>query len=92
MAESHEVVAVSRRRVSLATRSAVLGMEKATHPEDWVPSLSGVQAARSVVLADFVFTATAVVEQPATGVALAQTVGYARSRRAGSCCRSSSTS
>ena len=33
--------------------------------------------ARIVVIADFVFTATAVVLQPMTGVALAWTVGYA---------------
>jgi uncharacterized membrane protein len=32
--------------------------------------------ARIVVLADFVFTATAVVAQPVTGVALAHVVGY----------------
>ena len=32
--------------------------------------------ARIVVIADFVFTATAVVAQPLTGVLLAQTVGY----------------
>ncbi|MFC7398295.1 DUF2269 family protein [Chelatococcus sp. GCM10030263] len=32
--------------------------------------------ARIVVIADFVFTATAVVAQPITGVALAWTVGY----------------
>lgn len=32
--------------------------------------------ARIVVIADFVFTATAVVAQPITGVALAYTVGY----------------
>jgi uncharacterized membrane protein len=33
--------------------------------------------ARTVVTADFLFTATAVVVQPATGVALAWNVGYA---------------
>ena len=32
--------------------------------------------ARIVVIADFVFTATAVVAQPVTGVVLARTVGY----------------
>jgi uncharacterized membrane protein len=32
--------------------------------------------ARTVVVADFIFTATAVVVQPITGVALAQAVGY----------------
>jgi uncharacterized membrane protein len=32
--------------------------------------------ARMVVIADFVFTATAVVAQPITGVLLARTVGY----------------
>jgi uncharacterized membrane protein len=32
--------------------------------------------ARIVVIADFLFTATAVVLQPITGVLLAQTVGY----------------
>jgi uncharacterized membrane protein len=32
--------------------------------------------ARIVVVADFLFTATAVVAQPVTGVALAHTVGY----------------
>jgi uncharacterized membrane protein len=32
--------------------------------------------ARIVVIADFLFTATAVVAQPVTGVLLAQTVGY----------------
>ena len=35
--------------------------------------------ARIVVIADFVFTATAVVAQPVTGVLLAKTVGYALS-------------
>ncbi len=34
-------------------------------------------SARIVVIADLVFTATAVVAQPVTGVALAYTVGYA---------------
>jgi uncharacterized membrane protein len=33
--------------------------------------------ARIVVVADFLFTATAVVAQPVTGVALARTMGYA---------------
>src|SRR3954468_19967152 len=32
--------------------------------------------ARIVVIADFIFTATAVVAQPVTGVLLARTVGY----------------
>jgi uncharacterized membrane protein len=32
--------------------------------------------ARVVVIADFIFTATAVVFQPITGIALARTVGY----------------
>jgi len=34
------------------------------------------EVARTVVIADFVFTATAVVAQPVTGVLLAQAVGY----------------
>lgn len=34
------------------------------------------EVARIVVIADFVFTATAVVAQPVTGVALAHLVGY----------------
>ena len=37
--------------------------------------------ARIVVLADFVFTATAVVLQPITGVALAWTTGYSLTER-----------
>ena len=44
MAEGHEVVAVSRRPVSFATRSAVRDMETATRPEDWMPVVSGVEA------------------------------------------------
>jgi len=40
-----------------------------------VATIAGV--ARIVVIADFVFTATAVVVQPITGVALAHLVGYA---------------
>jgi uncharacterized membrane protein len=47
--------------------------------------------ARIVVIADFLFTATAVVAQPITGVALAWHVGY-RSGKAGSRSRSSSIS
>ncbi len=40
-------------------------------------NVTGIAAvARIVVIADFVFTATAVVAQPITGVALAHTVGY----------------
>lgn len=40
-------------------------------------NVQGIAAvARIVVIADFVFTATAVVLQPITGVALAYTVGY----------------
>jgi uncharacterized membrane protein len=35
--------------------------------------------ARIVVLADFIFTATAVVAQPVTGIALARVVGYSLS-------------
>ena len=46
-----------------------------------IAHLSGVTAviagtARIVVIADFVFTATAVVAQPITGVLLAWTIGY----------------
>jgi uncharacterized membrane protein len=32
--------------------------------------------ARIVVIADFLFTATAVIVQPATGIALAEEAGY----------------
>ena len=40
-------------------------------------NVAGIAAvARIVVIADFVFTATAVVAQPVTGVALAHVVGY----------------
>jgi uncharacterized membrane protein len=40
-------------------------------------NVAGIAAvARIVVIADFVFTATAVVAQPVTGVALAYTAGY----------------
>ena len=46
--------------------------------------------ARIVVVADFLFTATAVVAQPVTGAALAHITGC-RSAKAGSCCRSCST-
>jgi uncharacterized membrane protein len=43
-------------------------------------NVAGIAAvARIVVIADFVFTATAVVAQPVTGVALAYTVGYSLS-------------
>jgi uncharacterized membrane protein len=43
--------------------------------------LAGIAAvARIVVLADFVFTATAVVVQPVTGVLLAREAGYALSK------------
>ena len=34
------------------------------------------RTARTVVLADFLFTATAVVAQPVTGVLLARSLGY----------------
>jgi uncharacterized membrane protein len=47
--------------------------------------------ARIVVVADFLFTATAVIAQPVTGVLLARTAGYSL-WTAGSCSRSCSTS
>ena len=47
--------------------------------------------ARIVVIADFLFTATAVVAQPITGVLLAWAVAT-RCARAGSCCRPCSIS
>ena len=44
--------------------------------------------ARIVVIADFLFTATAVVAQPITGALLAWHVGYSLLRRLDRCCRS----
>jgi uncharacterized membrane protein len=55
-----------------------------------VATVAGV--ARIVVIADFLFTATAVVAQPITGVALAWRTSAIRFGKVGSYCRSSSTS
>jgi uncharacterized membrane protein len=63
--------------VLLGTGAGIAFFMLAAHLRGDPAVIAGV--ARIVVLADFVFTATAVVAQPITGVALAYNVGYSLS-------------
>jgi uncharacterized membrane protein len=60
--------------VLLGTGAGIAFFMLMAHRSGDVRVIAGV--ARIVVLADYVFTATAVVAQPVTGVLLARTVGY----------------
>jgi uncharacterized membrane protein len=60
--------------VLLGTGAGIAFFMVTAHRSGNVATIAGVS--KIVVLADFVFTATAVVVQPITGVALAQVVGY----------------
>ena len=60
--------------VLLGTGAGIAFFMLMAHRGGDVRLIAGV--ARIVVLADYVFTATAVVAQPVTGVLLAQAVGY----------------
>jgi uncharacterized membrane protein len=60
--------------VLLGTGAGIAFFMLIAHRSGNVANIAGVT--RIVVLADFVFTATAVVIQPITGVALAHVVGY----------------
>ncbi len=60
--------------VLLGTGAGIAFFMLLAHRSGNVAVIAGV--ARIVVIADFVFTATAVVLQPITGVLLARTVGY----------------
>ena len=61
--------------VLLGTGAGIAFFMLMAHRTGDVRVIAGV--ARIVVIADYVFTATAVVAQPVTGVLLAWTVGYA---------------
>jgi uncharacterized membrane protein len=61
--------------VLLGTGAGIAFFMLMAHLSKNVAVIAGV--ARIVVIADFIFTATAVVLQPVTGVALAHVVGYA---------------
>jgi uncharacterized membrane protein len=61
--------------VLLGTGAGIAFFMLMAHLSKSVAVIAGV--ARIVVLADFIFTATAVVLQPITGIALAHIVGYA---------------
>jgi uncharacterized membrane protein len=61
--------------VLLGTGAGIAFFMLMAHLSKNVVVIAGV--ARIVVLADFIFTATAVVLQPITGIALAHIVGYA---------------
>ena len=61
--------------VLLGTGAGIAFFMLMAHVSKNVGVIAGV--ARIVVIADFIFTATAVVLQPVTGVALAHVVGYA---------------
>ena len=61
--------------VLLGTGAGIAFFMLAAHLRGNVTEIAGV--ARTVVLADFLFTATAVVVQPVTGVWLAWSTGYA---------------
>jgi uncharacterized membrane protein len=63
--------------VLLGTGAGIAFFMLVAHLSGNVATIAGV--ARIVVLADFVFTATAAVAQPITGVALALSAGYALS-------------
>jgi uncharacterized membrane protein len=60
--------------VLLGTGAGIAFFMLAAHLSKNTAVIAGV--ARIVVLADFLFTATAVIAQPITGVALAHVVGY----------------
>ncbi|HEX8258032.1 MAG TPA: DUF2269 domain-containing protein [Allosphingosinicella sp.] len=60
--------------VLLGTGAGIAFFMLLAHRTGDVKVIAGV--ARIVVIADYVFTATAVVAQPITGVLLARTVGY----------------
>ncbi len=60
--------------VLLGTGAGIAFFMLLAHRTGDVKVIAGV--ARIVVIADYVFTATAVVAQPITGVLLAQTLGY----------------
>jgi len=60
--------------VLLGTGAGIAFFMLVAHLSGKVAGIAAV--ARIVVIADFVFTATAVVAQPITGVVLAYTVGY----------------
>lgn len=61
--------------VLLGTGTGIAFFMVAAH---WTGRAAAVAAvARIVVIADFVFTATAVIAQPITGIGLAQVAGYA---------------
>jgi uncharacterized membrane protein len=61
--------------VLLGTGAGIAFFMLMAHLSKNVATIAGV--ARIVVIADFIFTATAVVLQPITGLALAHIVGYA---------------
>jgi uncharacterized membrane protein len=63
--------------VLLGTGAGIAFFMLVAHLSGNVATIAGV--ARIVVLADFVFTATAAVAQPVTGIALALNAGYALS-------------
>ena len=60
--------------VLLGTGAGIAFFMLMAHRSGDVRVVAGV--ARSVVIADYVFTATAVIAQPVTGVLLARTAGY----------------
>jgi uncharacterized membrane protein len=60
--------------VLLGTGAGIAFFMLLAHRSGDTAVIAGV--ARIVVIADYVFTATAVIAQPITGVLLAQTVGY----------------
>jgi uncharacterized membrane protein len=60
--------------VLLGTGAGIAFFMLMAHLSADVPAIAAV--ARIVVIADFLFTATAVVAQPITGVLLARTMGY----------------
>lgn len=61
--------------VLLGTGAGIAFFMVAAHSTGKATAVAAV--ARIVVIADFVFTATAVIAQPVTGLALAQVAGYA---------------
>ena len=63
--------------VLLGTGAGIAFFMLLAHRTGDVRVIAGV--ARIVVIADFVFTATAVIAQPITGILLARTVGYSLS-------------
>jgi uncharacterized membrane protein len=65
--------------VLLGTGAGIAFFMVMAHRTKDAPTVAGV--ARTVVIADFLFTATAVVAQPLTGVLLAWHVGYALRER-----------